>query len=131
MFNQMGKFLTGVLLVSTVLSASGCFPLLVGAAAGAGGVVYIKGNLEKNFDYPVKDVHQASLDALKALNIIVTNDDLERHSAKISAQYDDGKKIVITVKALTERASNLRIRVGYVGDEVKSETLLNQIENSL
>ena len=36
-----------------ILMTSGCVALLVGAAAGAGGVAYVKGSLEKNFDKPV------------------------------------------------------------------------------
>lgn len=131
----MKKMVSQLLLVSllfvNVIMVSGCLPLIVGAAAGAGSVVYISGNLEKNFDAPVKEVHQAVLDAFKELSLIITNADLNRHSARIDAVYIDGKKIRVLIKALTEHASNIKIKVGVVGNETQSQTLLNSIESQL
>lgn len=123
-------FLTLICIIS-LFTTAGCIPLMLGAAAGAGGVVYVKGNLEKNFDYPVADVHQASLDALKDLGLIITNDDITRHNATIDAQFDDGKKLKITITALTEKACNIKVRAGIVGDEIRAQSVMTAIENQL
>ena len=45
-----------IILLGAVTVSSGC-ALLVGAAAGAGGFAYVKGVLQKNFDYPLDRLH--------------------------------------------------------------------------
>ena len=54
-----------------LLSLTGCIPLLIGAAVGAGGVTYVNGALVRNIDETVADLHQASLDALKDLKYLL------------------------------------------------------------
>ena len=119
------------MLVFLTVATSGCIPLLIGAAAGAGGVAYVKGALVQNMDETVEDIHQATLDALKGLGIFVTADELNRHSAKIKAEYEDGKKVDITIDAITEYVSKITIRVGLVGDQEDSRLILNAIEKEL
>jgi len=108
-----------ITLAVTVLTSSGCFALLVGAAAGAGGVAYAGGSLEKNFDKPIKTIHKAAMAALKREDVFVKTDELNFHSAKIQGEYEDGKKVVVTIEALTSQIpSNLRcfIRTSIIND---------------
>lgn len=121
----------GILLIFFVTVTSGCIPLLIGAAAGAGGVAYVKGSLVHNIDETVEDVHGASITALKDLGLFVTSDELNRHSARIKAEYEDGKKIDIKVDAITEYVSKISIRVGSLGDQEDSRLILNAIEKQL
>ena len=111
--------------------ASGCVPLLIGAAVGAGGVAYVKGALVHNIDEPVEDIHKASLAAFKGLNLFVASDELNRHSAVIKAEYEDGKKIDIKIDAITEFVSKVTIRIGVIGDQEDSRLILNAIEKKL
>ena len=113
------------------ISLSGCIPLLIGAAAGAGGIAYIKGTLEQNLDNSVEKVHKSSLAALKSLKITVNKEELGLHDSKIQAQYSDETKVNIDVVALTEQSSTIKIRVGIFGDQEKSELILNAIRKKL
>lgn len=110
---------------------TGCVPLIVGAAAGASGVTYVRGKLERNVDHDVKHVHGATLKALKDIEVYVKTDVMGLHDAKITAEFADGKKVTINILALTERASKIRIRVGMIGDEMKSNVILNAIQKRL
>ena len=131
MIKPLQKCSIGIALISFVIFGSGCVPLLIGAAAGAGGIVYVKGALVHNIDESVEDIHKASLAALKDLNLFVTSDELNRHSAEIKAEYEDGKKINIKVDAITEYVSKVTVRVGMVGDQEDSRLILNAIEKKL
>ena len=119
------------LLTFFILSSAGCVPLLVGAAAGVGGVTYVKGALEKNFDHSVKEVHRATLKGLKDLKMFVREEKNDVHSTFIKAEFDDGKRVKIHINALTERSSKITIRIGVFGDETKSQILLNAIQKRL
>ncbi len=118
--------LTFILLFAS-MSASGCVPLLIGAAAGAGGVVWAKGSLEQNFDNTVDQLHRASLAGLRDVKCTVRNNQIRKHLAKIEFEFDDGQKGSINIKALTERSAKLKIRVGVLGDETKSNIILSAI----
>lgn len=114
-----------------LISLTGCVPLLVGAAVGAGGVTYVNGALVRNIDETVKDVHKASLDALKELDYFITQDELNKRSAAVLAETEKGKKIRINIEALTEYVSEIRIRVGMFGDQDLSHEILSAIEKRL
>ena len=111
----------------TIVTTSGCVPLLIGAAAGAGGVAWVKGSLEQNFDKPVADLHRAGQRGLKDIKCVIRSDEIRRHLAKIKFEFDDGESGTIHIRALTEHSCVLNIRVGILGDETKSHIVLNAI----
>lgn len=119
------------ILLSILLTAQGCVSLLIGAAAGAGGVAYVKGGLEQNFDKSVDQLHRASLAGLKNIKCAVRSDQIRKHLAKITFEFDDGQKGSVNIKALTEHSAQLKIRVGILGDETKSNIILNAIRKHL
>src|SRR3990167_5110932 len=110
------SFSLGIVLLGAVITSSGC-ALLFGAAAGAGGFAYVKGDLQKNFDYPLDRLHKACTRALRDLKAIVSSDETDKHSSKIKFTLEGDKTGEINIKALTEKASKLSIRIGIFGDE--------------
>ena len=72
-----------IIILVSCLTLSGCVPLVIGAAAGAGGMAFMKGKLEKNFDLKVDQLHQTTLETLKELNLFVKTDELNVHSARV------------------------------------------------
>ncbi|MBI5023561.1 MAG: DUF3568 family protein [Candidatus Omnitrophica bacterium] len=122
-----GNLLPGLSLIFFLMTTAGCVPLLIGAAAGAGGVAWAKGSLEQNFDKTVDQLHRASLAGLRDIKCTVRNDQIRKHLAKIDFEFDDGQKGSVNIKALTERSAQLKIRVGVLGDETKSHIVLNAI----
>ena len=131
MFAKFRQSMLMLCLSFTVVTSSGCFALLLGGAAGAAGVVYIQGILEKNFDRGLKDTHTATLKALKAEDIFVKTDELNVANSEIKGEFDDGEKIQINIDALTEKSSKVKIRVGVFGDELKSNMIMSAIEKRL
>lgn len=125
------KFSCGGAFLILLLTVSGCVPLIIGAAAGAGGITYVKGALVKNVDYSVEQVHKAALAALKDLELFVMEDELNRHSSVIKAEYEDGQSVQVNIDALTERSSKITIRVGIFGDQEESRTILSAVEKRL
>lgn len=127
------SILTALCLGVSVLSNQGCVALVVGAAVGAGGFAFIKGNLEQNLDHSVKEVYNASLKALDKLKIDVYKKTLETHHGVIYGytERQDKTRVKITIQALTEKASNIKIRVGWVGDESRSIEILEAIKKAL
>ena len=113
------------------LQLTGCAALLVGGAAGAGSVVYVKGQLKEDMAASVPVVHDASISALKELNLPIIEDAHDKLSAKITSRFADGNDVWIEIESVTAESSKITIRVGVMGDEQKSRQILDVIHKHL
>ena len=125
------KLSLNILCICSLMTMVGCIPLIIGAALGVGGVSYVNGSLVRNVDESVEKIHKATLNALKGLDLFITSDELNKHSANIRAEYEDAKKIHISIEALTEYVAQIKIRIGTFGDQDESHTILNAILKKL
>lgn len=121
-----------VMLVAVFLiSASGCVPLVIGAAAGVGGYAWVKGELSHEVVVPAEKLHRAASRAMRDLKLAVYEDKGDRLSAKINAKFVDGTDVSISIEAKTELSSTINIRVGLLGDKEKSEMIFSMIKKRL
>ncbi|KPJ59167.1 MAG: hypothetical protein AMS15_07170 [Planctomycetes bacterium DG_23] len=121
--------LAGLLL--SLAGLQGC-ALVVGAAAGAAGVAYVKGEAEKTYDAPVERVYNAALTAVKDdLGLIVYESHFVGLEGEIKARRLDDKKVDIDLEAITERTTKVKIRVGTWGDEEYSRLIFSKIDKRL
>lgn len=111
------------------LSSSGCALLLVGAgaAAGAGTVAYLQGELKTNQDAPLDKVLKAADATLKEMKLTVLERTEGVERAKLTARVEGDKRVEITLTRLTPKATAISIRVGVFGDEALSRQILEKI----
>ena len=112
---------------------SGCAVVLLGAGAGAGaaGATYVLGKLEDEINAPVPQVQRASVASLKSLDLPVNKERGDKLSAELESETADHKKIWISINSLGPSRSKLVIRVGLLGDEVRSRQILEAIHKRL
>ena len=127
---MLSKLLALTVLVAVLCSTTGCL-LLVGAGAGAGSAAYYMGKLEDEVNAPVDDVHDATLDGLKDLEMPVLKDQGDKLSGKVESVTADDRNVWIYIDSLTTSRSKITIRVGLVGDEVRSQQILKAIRDAL
>ena len=111
----------------------GC-PLILlggGAAGGAAGVAYAKGELEQVHDAPYDRVWDATLRALRTLNIAVSETQKDQISAKAVGTRADGIAVVVSVLPVTKDSTSVRVRIGNFGDRPTSERIQGQIAVAL
>ena len=131
MFENVKKVLLVIsMLIVTVFSQSGCF-FLVGATAGVGAYVWVKGALEQNLNATAEKVHDATTKALNSQKLTIVLDQADRLKAKVVAEFSDGQNVTVEINALTEKTTKIQIRVGILGDKAKSELILNTIKRYL
>lgn len=124
------KMFRTITLLLCVVSMSGCL-LAVGAAGGAGGVIYYKGNLSEYVDYPVNEIYQATLKVLDKRNLPLYSDVHDSYKAKLTSELDNGKNIWIDIDSVTRQSSEIKIRVGAGGDQKEAVLLLEAIKSHL
>ncbi len=107
----------------------GCTVILIGggAAVGATGVAYAKGELEQVHAAPYDTVWDATLSALRTLNIAVSQTQKDQISAKVDGARSDGTSVVVSILPVTKDTTSVRVRIGAFGDRPASEQIQGQI----
>jgi hypothetical protein len=131
MLKKLRRFVLGSALVAVAVGASGCVGLVVGAAAGAGGVAWVKGVLIQNVDSPLDRVYSATGKALKSMDMTVGKENKMDDKATVHSVFPDGKKVTVELSKLTERSTQIRVRVGWFGDQDRSQGILTAIQRHL
>lgn len=109
---------------------SGCVAALVaGAAAGAGGVAYVRGELQSEEAVAYDKAYDASLAAMKDMSYAVVDKQKDPTSAKITARGAGDKKITVSLDKMSVSVTKIGIRVGYWGDEPLSRQILDKIKS--
>lgn len=109
----------------------GCGAVVAGAAAGAGAVAYVRGELKATQEAPLDDVVNATQAAIAELRFTLTGSDADAVSARFAASTADGKKIVVALKKVSAVLTEIRIRVDVFGDEELSRLILDKIKAHL
>ncbi len=120
----------GLLLAITLLQNTGCF-LVLGAAGGAAGTVYVMGKLKDEISAPVPKVHQATKAGLKDLGLPIREDQSDKLTAKLKSEFSDGTDVWIDIESKSDTVSQISIRVGLTGDEAKSRKILEALKKHL
>lgn len=121
----MKKILTIILLSLISVGAAGCVVAALGA--GAGTVVYVRGEVESYWDTDVQDLYDASLKAMDDLKLYVVSREHDALSANIVARNSSDQKITIKIDGSNREAVKVTIRVGFWGDETLSRTIVDRI----
>ena len=125
--------LAPMLLFAMAGTLQGCALFLIGAGAAGGGagVAYAKGELEQVHAGPYDRVWDATLRALRTLNIPVSDTQKDRISAKAVGARADGTAVVVSVLPVTKDSTSVRVRIGNFGDRPASERIQGQIAVAL
>ncbi len=118
-----------LLLTVALLTAPGCTLALLagGAAAGAGTVAYVRGDLESTEEMSLDRAWTAARAALADLGLAVTSTEKDGVSATIWARGSEDKRIRVSLRRTSERLTHVRIRVDYFGDEQLSRIILEKL----
>ncbi len=123
------KMFSGIALVLCAAIMPGCL-LAVGAAGGAGGVMYVKGNVSEYVNYPVSELYQATLKVLDKRNMPLYSDTHDSYKAKMTSELQDGRNVRIEIDSVTRDSSEIKIRVGANGDQKEAVLLLEAIKSN-
>jgi hypothetical protein len=131
---MMRSYGINILLIGCILTTlTGCAVALlgVGAGAGAAGATYVMGKMEDEVDAPVPRVQRATVAALKSLELPVDKERGDKLGAELESETADQKKVWVSINSLTSSRSKITIRVGLLGDEVRSRQILQAIRARL
>lgn len=117
-------------LTSILFLQSGCFIVAAGAA-GAGAVAYVRGELQVSLPNDYENVVRATNRAIEQLQFVKISERKDALSDKVEARTAQDKKIVIELTKVADKLTKVEIRVGLVGNEQVSQTILDKIKANL
>lgn len=117
------------LLAAMAVFTTGCW-LFVGAAGAGAGAVWYYGALRSTEDIGHREIYEAGRQSLHQLDIPVHTESVDATAGTIEGETADGKKVVISVKRLTETTSELTLRVG-LADESRARMIYDRIRENI
>lgn len=118
-----------ILLGIAMLTTSACAVLLLGAGAGgaAGGTAYVLGELKVTKEMSLDEAWRRAQAAIKDLEFLLTSEVKDALSAKLTARTAGDKKVQIILNKHSNALTEIRIRVGVLGDDALSRLILEKI----
>jgi hypothetical protein len=120
----------GLAVLAAAVLLTGCVAVVAGAA-GAGAVAYTMGKLEARLDAPFDKVVPAANRALKQLQFADVSERQDALDAILRARTAEDKKVEVKISRVGPDSSNVKIRVGLIGDEARSLAILDKIKANL
>lgn len=109
---------------------SGCVVVAAGAV-GAGAVAYVRGELSSSVEADLDAAYAAAQRALAKLEFAKIDQRKSGLDAQLVHRTALDKRVEIQLKKVTDRLTKIEIRVGLVGDQELSLTLLDKIRSEL
>jgi uncharacterized protein DUF3568 len=109
----------------------GCAAAVVGGAAGAGAVLYSKGELKSTENAPLEQVLNAAEEAMNSMNLKVVSKDHDALKGKLLAKRENGDNIDIKLEQKPNNLTEMKIRVGAFGNEDQARLIQEKIRQKL
>jgi hypothetical protein len=123
--------LFGSLLVLAALPwLAGCVVVAAGAV-GAGAVAYVRGELEASVENNLDATYRATQRALAALEFAKISEHKSALDAGLVSRTALDKKVEVKLTKVTDKLTKVQIRIGLVGDQQLSLTILDKIKAEL
>ncbi len=114
-----------------MLSLSGCF-LFVAGAAGGGTAVWLSGKLTQEFNSSYHATIDATKLALQSLDLKVVSEKGDMNVTQIKGDYTDGSEMWIDIDRVTDDSTKVEVRVGGVRSNKEAASLiLSKIQSFL
>jgi len=120
---------TTFLVVSLALASltTGCVAILAGAAGAAGGIVYVKGQLESHEPEPFDTVVAAIRKTVRNEQFGDTSATIKDDAFSIRGTDSDGTHVWLSARRNGPSSTRLRVRYGVMGNEDGAQRLLAAI----
>ncbi len=123
--------LVAILVLAAVLPwLTGCVVVAAGAV-GAGAVAYVRGELAASVEADLDSTYAAAQQALEKLEFAKIDQRKSGLDAQLVHRTALDKRVEIKLKKVTDRLTKIEIRIGIVGDQELSLTLLDKIRAEL
>ena len=124
-----GRTLVVAAFIAIAAFQAGCVSVVDSTTPGA--VLYVRGELQANFDRRFEVAERAAFKAITDLQFSNIEEKKDALVAIITARTAEDVRINVKVERSTDSLSTIRIRAGTLGNEKLAYTILNKIKELL
>ena len=125
-FRPLFARLSLVLALGLLPLLTGCVVAVAGAAAGAGAIAYVRGELESSLDQNYNKAVEATRATLKELEFARISEKKDAIDAEFIYRTALDKKVTIKLNKVTSNTTKVKIRIDILGDEALSISILEE-----
>jgi hypothetical protein len=116
-----------------LIISSGCAPTTIGSGdeAGVGVFSYITRDVKATYHVNIDKAWPATLKAVAQLNLTVASEHIDPLSGALAVQRADGTEVNIHLTRLNPSTTRISVRVGPIGNKIKSVLIHDAIRNAL
>lgn len=122
---------TALVIALLIALATGCGTLLKLTGSEADAIVFESGELRTIEEVPLAELDLACQKAVEMLGYEEIERTYEADSMRLTARTVGGEPVELQLAATRPRRTELRIRIGVLGNEARSRLVLEQIHQSL
>lgn len=122
---------TALVIALLIALATGCGTLLKLAGSEADAIVFETGELRTKEEVPLAELDLACQKAVEILGYEEIEMTYEADSIRLTARTAGGELVELQLAATSSWRTELRIRIGVLGNEARSRLVLEQIHQSL
>jgi hypothetical protein len=111
----------------SLVALTGCTTVYPSTSAGAGTYNRASGWLSWTYPMPLERSYEATLAALGELNLRVQSKTLDGLEGRIKALRADGKTVRVYIQPVTNRTTEVRVKIGTFGDQEQAELIHKSI----
>jgi hypothetical protein len=126
----MFRTMTLVVAFFVLVAASGCGAIVVAGATGVA-VAYYMGEGRKAYDADVNHATDAVRQVIKDMNLVLIREKEDGGGREIVTRTTADEQITFTMKTLTPKTTELRVRVGYLGNQARTNTIFDSVDKAL
>lgn len=125
------RFATTLLVILLTGFAPGCGRLLLIGGSGTSAITFETGELRSNEEVSLAELDLACRKAIEMLGYEQIEMTHEADRVRMKARTAGGEPVELQLDARSSRRTELRIRVGVLGNEAQARLVLEQIHQSL
>lgn len=118
-------------IILCVIGLAGCAAVAAGGVGAGGTYAYLRGELKRTVEADYDRVWEATNKAVQDMELYVEEMKKDSLSAKFKGYLASGDQFVIKLKSEDPEFVSIRIRIGHIGDQNKSERIMQEIQNNL
>jgi hypothetical protein len=101
------------------------------SGGGLGGYSYRMGELRSEMTETLDRTYHAAVAAVDLSHLIIRSEERTDSSVRLMAERGDGMKVKVQIQRLSPAVTEVRVKVGALGNEPQSQTILDQMRYSL
>ena len=122
-------FICGLTALVLLISSSGCVFLIFGAMGAIGTATWLDGKISQDYNVPFARMIESAKQGLAAMKMDVSKETRKDTVCQLISSYYDGRMVWVDIRKISEKLSQVQVRVGAMGDQHEARKVLARIRH--